>query len=163
MNEPRTFPGTTPEWRRAIGLALLISTLGTLQLACATSQNSQPLDISGAPESLRAGLDLYSAHEYARAGALFREAAQTAQLSGDRDLAHRATIAECTAWVRARRLEELCSCTENLRESQRRTRSTDPRANTLIAMGAIAGGRPAPSLQTPRAVRAVLRGAAEER
>ena len=155
---------TTPVRRRPVGLALLLSAaaIGALALACVATPDPRPLDISAAPESLRAGLDLYAAHEFARAGAQFHEAAHTASNTDNRDLTHRALIAECTAWLRARQLEKLCSCAENLSRSQRRIRSTDPRVNTLITMGAIAGGRPLPSLQTPSAVRIVLRAAAEE-
>ena len=158
MMEPRT-----PMRSRPMSLAPLFSAaaISALALACAATPDPRPLDISAAPESLRAGLDLYAAREFERAGAHFHEAAHTAIAIGNRDLAHRVLIAECTAWVRARQLEELDACAENLIRSQRRTRTADPRVNTLIAMGAIAGGRPAPSLRVPSAVRVVLRAAAE--
>jgi hypothetical protein len=133
-------------------------------LACAAPQR-QPRTIRAVPltESLRAGLDLYAADEFGRAGAQFRAVSRAAGARSDRDLAHRSMIAECTSWLRARRMQEFCSCAGYLEESQRRMRTSDSRVNTLIALSALAEGKPLPSLRTPSAVRVVLRDAAEER
>lgn len=158
MNEPRT-----QGWRRPAGRALSFTlfAVAAVQFACAAPPRPYPRNINTAPESLRAGLELYEAHEFDRAGAQFRSAGHSAREIGDRDLAHRALVAECTSWLRARNMPELRICAEGLQASQRRMRSSDPRVNTLIAMAAIAGGQPLPSLRTPSAVRVVLRGAAE--
>lgn len=147
--------------RQVALLTLLVAALSVVQLACVATPDPRPRNLKGAPESLRAGLDLYSAHEFARAGAQFHAAAEAAGAMGDRDLSHRATVAECTAWLRARRLQELGSCSARLADSQRRMRLTDTRVNALIAMGAIAAGRPVSSLRTVSAVRGVLLAAAE--
>ena len=157
----------TPRRRRPRGFALLFAVVavvasGAIQIACVTPPNPDPRNIDTAPASLRAGLALYEEHEFARAGRQFHDAVETALRNGDRDLAHRATVAECTSWLRARQLREFCSCSKTLSVSQRRTRTTDPRVNTLIAMGAIAEGKSLPSLKTPRTVRSVLRFAVEE-
>lgn len=160
MKELRT--NRRPSAGRLLVAALLMT--GAAALACESPPSRGYGRVAWAPssESLRAGLELYAAQEFSRAGEEFRSAAQAARAEGDRDLAHRARIAECSAWVRARRPQELCSCAESLAASQRRLRTGDPRVNTLIALGAIAGGQPLPTLRTPSTVRQVLRGAAEE-
>ena len=160
-------PGTRVDvWRRSgRGVAVSLALAAVLQSACAAPPSREPRRIPFAPatESLRAGLALYAADEFARAGEQFRDAASAARAIGDRDLAHRATIAECTSWLRARRMSELCGCAETLSDSQRRRRSSDPRVNTLISLAALAGGGPLPPVRTPSAVRVVLRSAAEGR
>ena len=151
-----------------VGMGRVLACVGALLamgglVGCATSPpGPRSVADAGVSESLRAGLDLYAASDFGRAGEQFREASRAARVIGDRDLTHRALIAECTSWLRARRLRELCSCAGYLEQSQRRLRRSDPRVNTLIALAAIAEGKPLPSLRTPSAVRVVLRDAAEE-
>ncbi len=161
MSEPRTIGS---RWLGAGKAVVALAVVAMLQIACVAPPSGAPRRISIAPatEALRAGLDLYAASEFARAGEQFRDAAGAARAVGDRDLAHRATIAECTSWLRARRMRDLCSCAETLGDSQRRQRSADPRVNTLISLAALAGGGPLPGLRTPSAVRVVLRAVAEE-
>ena len=72
------------------------------------------------------------------------------------------TTAECAAWLRARRLGELAGCTERLEALQRKGRRSDPGLNTLLAMGAVAGGRPLPPFRVPSAVHPILRASAKE-
>ncbi|MBW2270545.1 MAG: hypothetical protein JRH16_18420, partial [Deltaproteobacteria bacterium] len=74
----------------------------------------------------------------------------------------KATTAECTAWLQARKLGELASCTERLEALHRRERRSDPGLNTLLAMGAVAGDRPIPPFRVPSAVHPILRAAAKE-
>ena len=70
--------------------------------------------------------------------------------------------AACTAWLRARELAELADCTSQLEYLQRHSRRSDPGVNTLIAMGAIAGGRPLPPFRVPNAIQPLLQQAAQE-
>ncbi len=74
----------------------------------------------------------------------------------------RAMTGECTSWLRARRLGELAECTERLEALQRRQRRSDPGLNTLLAIGAIAGGRPLPPFKVPNAVHPIVRASAME-
>jgi hypothetical protein len=151
--------------RRRAGLAgsevsTLVVAVSLATLACATTQAGR---ITGPlPPSVEAGLELYEQGEYERAGARFREAVAVAEARGDRELELRATTAECTAWLAARRLAELAECGERLERQARRERRSDPGVNTLVAMAAIAGERPLPSLRTPAEVRSVLRQAVRE-
>jgi hypothetical protein len=72
----------------------------------------------------------------------------------------KATTAECTAWLRARRLEDLDACAMRLEALQRRERRSDPGLNTLLAIGAIAGDRPLPPFRVPTAVHPIVRASA---
>ena len=74
----------------------------------------------------------------------------------------RATQAECTSWLRARRLSDFSECTSRLETLHRREHRADPGLNTLLAMGAVAGGRPIPPFRVPAAVHPIVRAAAKE-
>jgi hypothetical protein len=108
------------------------------------------------------GLDLYASGEFVLAARRFAIAGQQASAVGDRDLERRALTGQCLAWLRAHRLPELAHCSESLERAQRRLRRPDPGVNTLVALGAIAGGRPLPPLHLPRSVRPLILGAAGE-
>jgi hypothetical protein len=128
--------------------------------ACATASAPGPERARARAElrsSLHTGLDLYDGGEFVLAGRRFSDAADRAAILGEDELERRATTAECTCWLRGRRLAELSECSRRLERLQRHARGPDPGVNTLIALGAIAGGRPLPPLKLPRAVAPLLR------
>ncbi|MEN8183699.1 MAG: hypothetical protein ABFS46_14315 [Myxococcota bacterium] len=130
-------------------------------LGCATARVPEGAT-RAARSSTLAGLDLYAAGEFVLAGERFARAAEQATRAGDRRLARKAVTGECLAWLHARRLADLASCTQRLERLQRRARRPDPAVNALVAFGAIAGARPLPPLRIPRSVRPLVRAAAEE-
>lgn len=113
-------------------------------------------------DRVEAGLDLYDAGDYVLAARRFREAADGARRCEDLPMQRRATTAECTSWLRARRLGALAECTGRLETLHRKERRSDPGLNTLLAMGAVAGGRRLPALRVPTAVHPMVRAAAKE-
>jgi hypothetical protein len=74
----------------------------------------------------------------------------------------RTTAAECAAWLFARRLAELGECSARLEAALRREGRSDGSASTLVALGAIAGGRELPALRLPSPVQPFVRAAAEK-
>jgi hypothetical protein len=110
----------------------------------------------GVRSALADGVRLYESREYVLAADRFRTAATRAERGGDRELATRATTAECTSWLLARRLAELDGCGARLDGLQRRIHRTTHGANALVALGAVAGGRPLPGVNVPRAIRPVV-------
>lgn len=144
---------------RVAGFAVLMAVVS----ACtAPPRPTDPMAVQVARSKLEAGLELYGASDYALAGLRFREAATIGARIRDAEFERRARAAECTSWLRARRLDDLAGCTAQLEPLQRRARRSDPGVNTLIALGALAGHRGAPGLRVPNAVSAVLRDAARE-
>ncbi|MDJ0847645.1 MAG: hypothetical protein QNK04_04585 [Myxococcota bacterium] len=113
-------------------------------------------------EDVRSGRVLYESGDFVLAANRFHEAAVGARNCGDLSMERKTTSAECTAWLRARRLSEFSSCTERLETLHRRERRSDPGLNTLLAMGAVAGGRPLPPFRVPSAVHPLVRAAAKE-
>jgi hypothetical protein len=113
-------------------------------------------------ENLDAGLDLYAAGDFVLAAQRFQDGAQGARRCGDLPMERKATTAECTAWLRARRLGDLSSCTLRLEALHRKERRSDPGLNTLLAMGAVAGHRALPPFRVPGAVHPMVRAAAKE-
>ena len=109
-----------------------------------------------------AGLNLYDARDFVLAAHRFHAAAEGAQRCGDLSMERRATTAECTSWLRARRLDDFSDCTDRLETLHRKERRADPGLNTLLAMGAVAGGRPIPPFRVPAAVHPMVRAAAKE-
>ncbi len=97
--------------------------------------------------------------EFALAGRRFHEAAVAAASLRATETARRATAAECLAWLRGRQLDRLAGCSARLERWQRTADRSDPGLNTLVALGAIAGQRPPPSLRLPPEVRALVRDA----
>ena len=100
--------------------------------------------------------------EEVAAGHRFHAAAGGAERCGSLSMERRATQAECTSWLRARRLSEFSECTARLETLHRKERRADPGLNTLLAMGAVAGGRPIPPFRVPAAVHPMVRAAAKE-
>lgn len=128
--------------------------------ACANPPPAPP-DPQAVRAEIEAGLDLYDAGEFAASAQRFRSAADAAARARDADTEIRAVVAECTAWLRAGRVAEFAACTARLEPLQMRERRSDPGVNTLLALGAVAGGRPLPRLRIPHAVRPFLAGSAE--
>ena len=140
--------------------AFLAGVTGCAPLPPPTSQSSPT--VAQASANVRAGLSLYESGEYSLAARRFHAGAEEARAARSPLLLKKAVTAECTSWLRARRLAELAECTERLEELQRRERRSEPGVNTLIAFGAIAGGRPLPELRIPNTVQALVRQAAVE-
>lgn len=130
-----------------------------LLAACAGAERraeSRELSARGLRAELEAGLDLYRAGELVPAALRFREAGEIAGALRAEETLRRATAAECLAWLRARGVAELSECSLRLERLQQRTRHPDPALNTLVALGAVAGGRPLPALRVPGPVRPLI-------
>lgn len=155
--------GEGARWRRpsaaAAWAAAALVPLAACQMPPPAASN--PEAARQVRENVRSGLDLYASRDFVLAARRFDEAAFGARSLGDLALERRSTTAECTAWLRARRLSELSSCTERLEALHRRERRSDPGLNTLLAMGAVAGQRPLPPLRVPSAVHPIVRNAAQ--
>ena len=147
--------------RYGVAIAAAVATLAPLT-ACQTPAPPDPEQARRLHANVDAGLNFYEAGDYVLAGRRFQEAAQGARLYGDLPMEHKTTTAECTAWLRARRLGDLAACSERLEALQRKGRRSDPALNTLLAMGAVAGGRPLPPFRVPSAVHPILRASAKE-
>jgi hypothetical protein len=150
--------------RRRAAVASAVVALGLPLAACQSTPPSSPdpdearrvrADVDG-------GLNLYDAGDYVLAAHRFHAAAEGAQRCGSLSMERRATQAECTSWLRARRLAEFSSCTGRLETLHRREHRADPGLNTLLAMGAVAGGRPIPPFRVPAAVHPMVRAASKE-
>jgi hypothetical protein len=145
-------------------VAALIAAVG-VAAGCATGPTSlgRPTPTAAqARANVTAGLDLYESGEFVLAARRFHVASTQASALHERALEKKAVTGECTAWLRARRLEELAECTARLERLQRRERRSDPGVNTLIALGAIAGQRPPPALRIPNTVEPLFRQTAKE-
>jgi hypothetical protein len=118
--------------------------------------------LAQARASLRTGLGLYESSEYSLAARRFQTGAEQARSAGDAVLEKRAITAECTSWLRGRRISEFAECTQRLERLQRREGRSDPGINTLLAFGAIAGERPLPQLTMPNTIQSLVRQAAVE-
>ena len=147
--------------RHGVAIAAAVATLAPLA-ACQTPAPPDPERAQRVRASVDAGLNLYEAGDYVLAARRFQEAAQGARQGGDLPMERKTTTAECAAWLRARRLGELSACSERLEALQRKGRRSDPGLNTLLAMGAVAGGRPLPPFRVPSAVHPIVRASAEE-
>jgi len=144
---------------RLLALALPIG------LACATPQPPAGDEAARHAQlriALEAGEELYRQAEYVRAAERFRSAVDVANALGRQQAARNATAAECTSWLLARCLPELGDCTRRLEWFVRRERNSDPGVNTLLALGALADGRPLPSHPVPAPVHEMLRATAAE-
>jgi hypothetical protein len=147
--------------RHGVAIAAAVATLASL-VACQTPAPPDPERAQRVRASVDAGLNLYEAGDYVLAARRFQEAAQGARSGDDLPMERKATTAECAAWLRARRLGELSACSERLEVLQRKGRRSDPGLNTLLAMGAVAGGRPLPPFRVPSAVHPIMRASAKE-
>lgn len=137
--------------------------LAACQTPLATSTGEGAAAAAAFRSSIDAGLELYESREFPIAAEYFQHAAFHASRLGDRELERNAVVSECLAWMRARSLGELSDCSRRLEALQRRMRRSDPAVNTLIAFGAIAGGRPLPPLRIPNAVRPLVVTVSEDR
>ncbi|MGH0030059.1 MAG: hypothetical protein ACQGVC_09735 [Myxococcota bacterium] len=111
---------------------------------------------------MAAGLDLYDAREFAVAAERFHEAAREAHALRDAKTEKTALSAECTSWLRAGHMGAFAACTERLGKLHRRSHAPDPGLGALLALGAIAGERPAPPFRVPAQVAPLIRAAAHE-
>ena len=146
---------------RAAAVAAVAALLGLS--ACNTSYprvRPQQGDPQAVMEAVQSGLDFYTSADYVVAARRFEEAARGARVCGDLTMERKATAAECTSWLRARRLENLDACGMRLEALQRQERRSDPGLNTLLAMGAIAGDRPLPPFRVSTAVHPIMRASA---
>ena len=147
--------------RHGVAIAAAVAILAPL-VACQTPTPPDPALASRVRASVDAGLNLYEAGDYVLAARRFQDAARGARRCGDLPMERKTTTAECAAWLRARRLGELAACSERLETLQRKGRRSDPGLNTLLAMGAVAGGRPLPPFRVPSAVHPIVRALAKE-
>lgn len=149
--------------RRRVAIASVVAALVPVLSAC---QTPPPPPKTAEARMVRAdiegGLNLYEAGDFVLAAHRFESAAGGAKRCGDLAMERRATTAECTSWLRARRLEDFSTCTARLEVLHRKERRADPGLNTLLAMGAVAGGRPIPPFRVPAAVHPIVRAAAKE-
>ncbi len=147
-------------WKRSgVGALCALFLVGGLALACAAPPPAGPsraMEAQAVRSKLAAGLSLYESGDYAIAAERFAEAAAGAVRCRDDEMERRARAAECASWLRARRIDDFASCTARLQPVQRRARRSDPGVNTLVALGAIAGQRPAPALRVPDRVAPLL-------
>jgi len=148
-------------WRgaAAVGAAAALVSLTACHTPPPVAPN--PEEAREVRENVRSGLALYESHDFVLAAHRFNAAAAGARNCGDLAMERRATTGECTAWLRARRLDDLSGCTQRLEALHRRERRSDPGLNTLLAMGAVAGHRPLPPFRIPNAVHPIVRKAAE--
>ncbi len=145
-------------------VAALIAAVGAA-VGCAmapTPGRGPSASAAQARANLTAGLDLYESGEFVLAARRFHVASTQARAAGERALVKKSVTGECTAWLRARRLEDLAECAARLERLQRRERRSEPGVNTLIALGAIAGQRPPPALRIPNTVEPLFRQATKE-
>ena len=147
------------------GAVVAVAAAALLLLSACVHQGTatRPTVTAQAVQSdIDAGLDLYASGEFSMSAQRFRLAADGAVSLGDHATQRNAVVAECMAWLRERRLQELSQCTLRLERLQRRQRRTDPGVNTLMAVGAIAGNRAIPPFKLPSAVHPIVRAAAKE-
>ncbi len=150
--------------RRRVAVALAIATLVPVLAACQTPATPppDPNEARRVRADIDGGLDLYDAGDFVLAANRFHAAAEGAERCGSLSMERRATQAECASWLRARRLADFSQCTGRLETLHRKERRADPGLNTLLAMGAVAGGRPIPPFRVPAAVHPMVRAAAKE-
>jgi hypothetical protein len=154
--------GARPRRHRA-ATAAAVAALTALAACESTPPAPERADLArGVMREIRAGLDLYAAGDFALAAPRFHSASLGARGCRDVAMERRATAAECAAWLLARSLPELSECGARLEDVLRRERRSDAAASTLVALGAIAGGRALPALRIPPDVQPLLRAAAEQ-
>lgn len=153
--------GARLRWRRAAAASAVAALMPLVACQTTPAPAPDPEAARQVMENVRSGLTLYESRDFVLAAHRFNEAAAGARNCQDLSMERRTTTAECTSWLRARRLPELASCTERLEALHRRERRSDPGLNTLLAMGAIAGHRPLPPFRVPSAVHPIVRKAAQ--
>jgi len=156
-------PGRRPAATVSAVAAVLVFFSGVVGCVNTPSAPSRGTSYAASARSnLSAGLGLYESSEFTLAARRFETAAQQARAAGEGELEKEAVTAECAAWLRARNRAELAECTPHLEYLQRHSRHSDAGVNTLIAMGAIAGEHPLPSLHLPTVIQPLLQQAAQE-
>jgi hypothetical protein len=150
--------------RRRVAIVVTVAALVPIFAACQSTPTPppDPNEARRVRADVEGGLNLYDAGDFVLAAHRFHAAAEGAERCGSLSMERRATQAECTSWLRARRLSELSECTARLETLHRKERRADPGLNTLLAMGAVAGGRPIPPFRVPAAVHPMVRAAAKE-
>ena len=151
--------------KRRHGAAVALTAAALLPLVACQSpppRTPDPAEARAVMENIRSGRVLYESGDFVLAANRFQDAASGARNCGDLSMERKATSAECTSWLRARRLADFSSCTARLESLHRRERRSDPGLNTLLAMGAVAGGRTLPPYRVPSAVHPMVRAAAKE-
>jgi hypothetical protein len=159
----RNSDGAMPR-RRGVAIAVAIAALVPVVVACQAPPTSppDPEEARRVRADINGGLNLYDAGDFVLAAHRFHSAAEGALRCGSLSMERRATQAECTSWLRARRLADFSECTTRLETLHRKEHRADPGLNTLLAMGAVAGGRPIPPFRVPAAVHPLVRAAAKE-
>jgi len=152
--------------RRALGRGLPAALGLALCAACASPPPAGPdrKAVLGQQleRDLRGAGELYRSHEYVRAADSFARAADLARELRLGEFARDLRAAECTSWLKARRLSEFAACGELLEAQTRAVPGSNPGVNTVAALGAVAGGRPLPPLRLPGPVQEAVRAAAQE-
>jgi hypothetical protein len=157
MNGGTQLTGITRRW---CGVAAAVAAAALS--ACASAPPPDSGSALRLERAVAAGLDLYDAREFAVAAERFHEAAREAWSLRDARTEKAALSAECTSWLRARRMLEFAGCTERLEKRHRRSHQPDPGVGTLLALGAIAGERPEPPYRVPSEVAPLIRAARDE-
>jgi hypothetical protein len=150
---------------RPVGLAMLVAAAGLTACVAPGPRNVSSLPPGTGAEAHAAiedGVRLYEDGEFAMAARRFASGAALADRIGDGPLLWRAAAAECTSWLLARLLDEFDECSVRLEAVQQRTHETSGGTNALIALGAVAGGRPQPAVNVPGPVRSVVRAGEED-
>jgi len=142
---------------RAAAVALVLLGLTACVAPANRPVSPEPGVGTEAHDAISDGVRLYEAGEYAMAARRFETGAGLAERLRDLPLAWRATAAECTSWLLARDLRMFDGCSVRLEVIQARNHESSGGTNALIALGAVAGGRPQPAVNVPRAVRTVMR------
>jgi hypothetical protein len=97
--------------RHGVAIAAAVAALVSLGLTACQSppvaRSSDAEERAAVMADLQGGLHLYESGDYVLAASRFEEAARGAQRCRDLSTERRATTAECTSWLRARRLDEL--------------------------------------------------------
>lgn len=150
--------------RRRVAIAAAVAALVPVFAACQATPNPppDPNEARRVRADIEGGLNLYDAGDFVLAAHRFHAAAEGAERCGSLSMERRATQAECTSWLRSRRLADFSECTGRLETLHRKEQRADPGLNTLLAMGAVAGGRPIPPFRVPAAVHPMVRAAAKE-
>ncbi|HKJ25612.1 MAG TPA: hypothetical protein VKB65_12370 [Myxococcota bacterium] len=159
---PAERPAASPRGALRPGPLAAGVALALLGLTACVAPSSRPVSLepgvgAEAHDAIADGVRLYEAGEFAMAARRFEAGAGLAEQIRDLPLAWRATAAECTSWLLARDLRMFDGCSVRLETIQGRNHESSGGTNALIALGAVAGGRPQPAVNIPSAVRTVMR------
>lgn len=138
-----------------LGVAMLLLATG-----CSTTSATRGALRIALDQELQTGVARYEAGDFEGAAEAFERAELRARTLRLTPLACEAHVSQCTSWLRAREPGELATCTQRFESFEGRKCARDPDVQTLIAMGAIAGGQPMPELRLPDEVERILWDAA---